>query len=109
MREKFFISSRVKKQARQRKYHWKLSLIANLKYENEELTKKNEKLTNTLKLKSQQLLNYSLRLGGAHVLITKLRKQVLDKDSIYNRKFSVEHTFSRSISSKNNKYLESKY
>ena len=80
MREKFFISSRVKKQARQRKYHWKLSLIANLKYENEELTKKNEKLTNTLKLKSQQLLNYSLRLGGAHVLITKLRKQVLDKD-----------------------------
>ena len=96
MREKFFISSRVKKQARQRKYHWKLSLIANLKYENEELTKKNEKLTNTLKLKS-------------HVLITKLRKQVLDKDSIYNRKFIVEHTFSRSISSKNNKYLESKY
>ena len=40
--------------------------IANLKYENEELTKKNEKLTNTLKLKSQQLLNYSLRLRGTH-------------------------------------------
>ena len=110
MREKFFISSRVKKQARQRKYHWKLSLIANLKYENEEFTKKNEKLTNTIKMKSQQLLNYSLQLGGgAHVLITKLRKQILDKDSIYNRKFSVEHTFSRSISTTNNKYLESKY
>ena len=40
--------------------------IANLKYENEELTKKNKKLTNTLKLKSQQLLNYSLRLRGTH-------------------------------------------
>ena len=40
--------------------------IANLKYENEELTKKNEKLTNALKLKSQQLLNYSLRLRGTH-------------------------------------------
>ena len=39
--------------------------IANLKYENEELIKKNEKLTNTLKLKSQQALNYSLRLRGA--------------------------------------------
>ena len=83
--------------------------IANLKYENEELTKKNAKLTNTLKLKSQQLLNYSLRLRGAHVLITKLRKQILDKDSIYNGKFSLEDTFCRSISSKNNKYLESKY
>ena len=64
MREKFFISC---KQARQRKYHWKLSLkLLILKYENEELTKKNEKLTNTLKLKSQQLLNYSLRLRGTH-------------------------------------------
>ena len=39
----------------------------------------------------------------------KLRKQILDKDSIYNRKFSLEDTFSRSTSSKNNKYLESKY
>ena len=83
--------------------------IANLKYENEELTKKNAKLTNTLKLKSQQLLNYSLRLRGAHVLITKLRKQILDKDSIYSGKFSLEDTFSGSISSKNNEYLESKY
>ena len=35
--------------------------IANLRYENEELTKKNEKVTNTLKPKSQQLLYYSLR------------------------------------------------
>ena len=34
--------------------------IANLKYENEELTKKNDKLTNALKLKSQQLLNIIL-------------------------------------------------
>ena len=83
--------------------------IADLKYENEELTNKNEKLTNTLKLKSQQSLRYSLRLRGAHVLITKLRKQTLDKDSIYNRKFSLEDTFSGSISSKNKKYLESKY
>ena len=40
--------------------------IANLRYENEELTKKNEKLTNTQKPKSQQLLNYSLRLRGTH-------------------------------------------
>ena len=40
--------------------------IANLKYENEELTKKHEKPTNTLKLKSQQLLKYSLRLRGTH-------------------------------------------
>ena len=83
--------------------------IANLKYENEELTNKNEKLANTLKLKSQQLLRYSLRLRGPHVLITKLRKQTLDKDSIYNRKFSLEDTFSGSMSSKNKKYLESKY
>ena len=34
--------------------------IVNLKYENEELTKKNDKLTNPLKLKSQQLLNITL-------------------------------------------------
>ena len=40
---------------------------------------------------------------------TKLRKQILDKDSICNCKFSLKDTFSRSISSKNNKYLESKY
>ena len=81
--------------------------IANLRYENEELTKKNEKLTNTLKPKSQQLLNYSLRTTSwySHVLITKLRF----KDSICNCKFSLKDTFSRSISSKNNKYLESKY
>ena len=40
--------------------------IANLKCENQKLTNKNEKLTNTLKLKSQQLLSYSLQLRGAH-------------------------------------------
>ena len=40
--------------------------IANLKYENQKLTNKNEKLTNTLKLKSHQLLSYSLQLRGAH-------------------------------------------
>ena len=45
----------------------------------------------------------------SHVLITKLRKQILDKDSICNCKFSLKDTFSRSISSKNNKYPESKY
>ena len=79
--------------------------IASLKSENEELTKKNEKLTNTLKLKSQQLLSYFLRLHGAHVLITKLRKQIPDKDSIYNRKFSLKDTFSGSIFSKNKSIL----
>ena len=81
--------------------------IANLRYENEELTKKNEKLTNTLKPKSQQLLNYALRTTSwySHVLITKLRF----KDSICNCKFSLKDTFSGSISSKNNKCLESKY
>ena len=38
-----------------------------------------------------------MRLRGAHVLITKLRKQTLGKDSIHNRKFSLEDTFSGSI------------
>ena len=83
--------------------------IANLKYENQKLTNKNEKLTNTLKLKSQQLLSYLYNFVVLiHVLITKSRKQTHDKDSIYNRKFSLEDTFSRSISSKNKKYLEFK-
>ena len=57
---------RSKKESKAKKISLETQLkIANLKYENEELIKKNEKLTNTLKLKSQQALNYSLRLRGA--------------------------------------------
>ena len=65
MREVFyFLPSKKASKAKKISLETQLK-IASLKYENEELTKKNEKLTNTLKLKSQQLLNYSLRLRGA--------------------------------------------
>ena len=73
--------------------------IADLKYENEELTNKNEKVTNTYTQTEVTAVTgvFFTRLRGAHVLITKLRKQTLDKDSIHNRKFSLEDTFSGSI------------
>ena len=88
---KYFYFLQSKKASKTKKTSLETQLkIASLKSENEELTKKNKKLTNTLKLKSQQLLSYSLRLRGAHVLITKLRKQIPDKESICNRKFSLK-------------------
>ena len=61
MRGKFFHFLQSKKASKTKKISVETQLkIANLEYENEELTKKNEKLTNALKLKSQQLLNILL-------------------------------------------------
>ena len=107
MREKFFIS--CNKQGKEISVETQLK-IANLRYENEELTKKNEKPNKYTETEVTAVTELFFTTSWySHVLITKLRKQILDKDSICNCKFSLKDTVSRSISSKNNKYLESKY
>ena len=94
MREKFFISC---KQDKAKKISLETQLkIANLRYENEELTKKNEKLTNNTEAEVTAVTELFFTTSWySHVLITKLRKQILDKDSICNCKFSLKDTFSR--------------